>query len=83
MRASLSASATTTPVSISPRNTPLPEIPKGTQPGTTLRIKGKGAPKLNQRNNRGDHYVTVKVRIPKELSKEEEGILRQLDEVAA
>jgi molecular chaperone DnaJ len=45
------------------------EIPEGTQSGTLFRLKGKGVPFVNSRNNaRGDQYVNVIVDIPKKLN---------------
>lgn len=43
-------------------------IPAGIQPGTQLRLKGKGFPSL-QSSARGDHLVTIKVEIPKKLNR--------------
>ena len=57
------------------------KIPPGTQPGQVMRLKGNGAPRLGQPDSRGDHYVTVTVDIPKELSKEEEELFAQLREL--
>eukprot|EP00968_Pinguiococcus_pyrenoidosus_P001104 scaffold48_cov311-Pinguiococcus_pyrenoidosus.AAC.299 len=37
------------------------DVPAGTQPGTRLRIRGRGAPALGREQDRGDHYVLVKV----------------------
>ena len=56
-------------------------MPSGTQPGTTLRAEGKGAPKLNNVNVRGSHYVKVKVEIPQKLSSKERDLVTQLKEV--
>ena len=53
-------------------------LPTGTQPGTTLRIEGKGVPKLNQINVRGSHFLKVKVLIPKSLSSRERDLITQL-----
>jgi len=53
-------------------------LPAGTQPATTLRIEGKGAPKLNNVNVRGSHFVKVKVEIPKSLSAKEKELVTQL-----
>jgi molecular chaperone DnaJ len=50
------------------------KIPAGTQPGTVLRLKGKGVPYL-RRTGRGDHYVTVKVLVPTKLSREQKKML--------
>lgn len=57
-------------------------LPPGTQPGTTLRIEGKGAPKLNNVNLRGSHYVKVKVQIPKSLSSKERDLIEQLKQAS-
>jgi len=54
------------------------KVPAGTQPGTILRVRGKGAPKLNNQEMRGDHYVTVKVEIPKQVSGKEKELFEQL-----
>jgi len=54
------------------------KVPPGTQPGQVMRLKGNGAPRLGSPNNRGDHYVTVQVDIPKDLSKEEIELIEQL-----
>jgi len=54
------------------------QMPAGTQPGTTLRIEGKGAPKLNNVNVRGSQYVKVKVEIPQKLSNKEKELVTAL-----
>jgi molecular chaperone DnaJ len=54
------------------------EIPPGTQPGTVFRLKARGIPFL-KRSGRGDHFVTVKVRIPKKLSKEQRRAFEEWD----
>mmetsp|Transcript_18751 Transcript_18751/g.34968 ORF Transcript_18751/g.34968 Transcript_18751/m.34968 type:complete len:464 (+) Transcript_18751:196-1587(+) len=54
------------------------KVPPGTQPGQVMRLKGNGAPRLGNPNQRGDHYVTVKVEIPKDMSKEEEELIEKL-----
>ncbi|KAG5179312.1 hypothetical protein JKP88DRAFT_187998 [Tribonema minus] len=55
------------------------KVPPGTQPSTVLRIRGKGAPVLGGREGeRGDHYVTVKVDLPKSVSDEERKLLEKL-----
>jgi molecular chaperone DnaJ len=46
-----------------------------------MRLKGNGAPRLGDPNTRGDHYVTMKVEIPKDLSKEEEELMEKLKEL--
>lgn len=54
-------------------------IAPGTQPGAVLKIEGKGVPKLGNSYVRGDHSVTVEVRIPTRLSAEERKLVQQLD----
>eukprot|EP00184_Porphyridium_aerugineum_P000204 CAMPEP_0184695948 /NCGR_PEP_ID=MMETSP0313-20130426/3400_1 /TAXON_ID=2792 /ORGANISM="Porphyridium aerugineum, Strain SAG 1380-2" /LENGTH=500 /DNA_ID=CAMNT_0027154477 /DNA_START=184 /DNA_END=1686 /DNA_ORIENTATION=+ len=55
-------------------------VSAGTQPGTQLKIEGKGIPKLGSEFVRGDHYVTVNVTIPTRLSSEEKALLQELNE---
>ncbi len=55
------------------------KIEPGTQPGTTLRLGGKGVPNLNGRG-RGDQYVTVRVEIPRNLTEEQRQALRKFAE---
>ena len=57
-------------------------VPAGTQPGTTMRIEGKGAPKLNNVNLRGTHYVNIKVEIPRSLTPQEKELVVKLKEQA-
>jgi len=45
------------------------EIKPGTQPGTELRLRGRGAPHLRRANVRGDLHVTVDVAVPTKLDK--------------
>lgn len=55
------------------------EIPAGTQPGTMIKLGGKGVPSLRG-YGRGDMYFEVKVKIPTKLSKREEESLREMAE---
>jgi molecular chaperone DnaJ len=57
------------------------KVPAGTQPGQVMRLKGNGAPRLGNPDSRGDHYVTMKVDIPKELSREEEEPVKKLKDL--
>jgi molecular chaperone DnaJ len=57
------------------------KVPPGTQPGQVMRLKGNGAPRLGNPDVRGDHYVTMNVEIPKSLSKEEQALVQQLQEL--
>lgn len=51
-------------------------IPEGTQPGSVFRIRGKGIPFLRG-SGRGDQFVTVRVKVPKDLSSHQKELLRQ------
>lgn len=51
----------------------------GTQPGAVMRISGKGVPKIGNKAVRGDHFVTVVVKIPTRLSGEEKRLVQELD----
>ena len=55
-------------------------LPRGTQTGRVFRLKGRGVPHVDGRG-RGDLLVQVVVDTPKELSPEEEDLLRQLADV--
>ena len=55
------------------------KVAPGTQPGTVLRVGGKGIPHLN-RGGRGDMFVTINIAVPKKLSKRQKELLKQLDE---
>lgn len=50
------------------------KIPQGTQPGTNIRLRGKGMPRLRG-NGRGDVIVQVFVKIPQRLSRKQRKIL--------
>ena len=47
------------------------EVKAGTQPGTEIRLRGKGVPHLRRAGVRGDLHVLVDVTIPTKLSKEQ------------
>ena len=53
-------------------------IPPGTDSGKTFRLKGLGMPKLNHSKKRGDLYVTLQIRVPKNLSEEQKGKFKDL-----
>jgi molecular chaperone DnaJ len=60
------------------------KIPEGTQSGTVFKLKGKGVPHLNSRglwggdNKRGDHLVEIIIKTPKNLTKKQKEILKEL-----
>lgn len=58
------------------------KVPAGTQPGMTLRIPGRGMPKLGQKNTRGNHNVEINVEIPKDLSSKQKELVKQLKEIS-
>lgn len=51
-------------------------IPSGTQPGTAIRLRGKGVPHVHG-GGRGDHYVRIKVTVPKHLTGKQKELLRE------
>ena len=53
------------------------EIKPGTQPGATIRLRGKGAPHLRRPGARGDLHVLVDVRIPTKLSARQRELLEE------
>ena len=55
------------------------DLPKGTQPGTVFRLRGKGIPVLNGRG-RGDQFVTVQVQVPTSLTRDQEEALEAFAE---
>lgn len=58
------------------------EVKPGTQTDTRIRLKGKGVPSLRNKNYRGDHYVTLVVQVPTNLTAEAKEALRAFDAVA-
>jgi molecular chaperone DnaJ len=56
------------------------KIPRGTQTGHTFRLKGKGIPHL-QGYGRGDQIIEVFVKIPTELTRKQEDLLREFEKL--
>lgn len=54
-------------------------IPAGVQPGTVLRLRGKGMPVVNNTAH-GDHFLKVNVTIPKHLTAKQKASLDALKE---
>jgi molecular chaperone DnaJ len=52
-------------------------VPAGTQPGTTMRVRGRGVPG-SAKHAPGDLLVTVNVEIPKKLTKEQRTLVEKL-----
>jgi molecular chaperone DnaJ len=57
------------------------KIPAGTQPGTTFRLRGKGAPRLRGTGN-GDQHIKVKVVVPDKLTQDQAEHLRKFAEAS-
>lgn len=55
------------------------KVPPGAQPGSLIRIKGKGVPTL--KGSSGDHFVRVKLEVPKDVSRQEKELYEQLKEL--
>lgn len=54
------------------------KIPEGTQAQTMFRIKNKGASRLRG-SGKGDHFVRIKIKIPKNLTKKQKETLASLN----
>jgi len=53
-------------------------IPAGTQPGTQIRLKGKGF-KHVQGHSHGDHYIIVRLKVPSKLSRKQKELLEEFE----
>jgi curved DNA-binding protein len=53
-------------------------IPKETDGGKTFRLKGMGMPDYNNNSKKGDLYVKVELKVPKNLNKEEKQMFKEL-----
>ena len=53
-------------------------IPAGTQPGQTFRLGGQGMPQIKNPETRGDLFVQVKVKIPRNLTTEQRELFQKL-----
>jgi curved DNA-binding protein len=56
------------------------EVPAGIQDGTSFRFRGKGK---NYKNGKGDLIVTIRVKIPERVSKEEKELYQKLKDIEA
>ena len=54
-------------------------IQPGTQPGTLIRLRGKGVPHVRG-NGRGDLYVKIQIHIPTHLTRRQKELLTELEE---
>ena len=55
------------------------KIPAGTQNGDNFLLRGQGVPRL-YRNGRGDHHVTVRIEVPRNLNKRQAELLKAFDD---
>ncbi len=53
-------------------------IPPESSGGQTIRLRGKGLPRLKDTTARGDLYVRVQVQLPNKLTEEEKGLFKKL-----
>ncbi|MBD3309218.1 DnaJ domain-containing protein [candidate division KSB3 bacterium] len=53
------------------------KVPEGVSPGTKMRIKGYGFPRMNGKG-KGDLYVTINVKFPSSLTDEQRELVQQL-----
>ena len=53
------------------------KVPAGTQPGTTMRVRGRGVP-ASGKNPAGDLLVTLGIAVPKKLTKHQRALVEQL-----
>ena len=54
-------------------------VPEGTQPGSVVRLKGKGIPHIRS-GQRGDMVLKINVEVPKNLSNEQKETIRKFAE---
>lgn len=57
------------------------KVPPGTQPGSLVKLKGKGAARLN--DGHGDHYVRVNLEVPQNPSKQEKQLYEELKNLSS
>nr|WP_177297403.1 J domain-containing protein [uncultured Blautia sp.] len=54
-------------------------VPAGIQSGGRIRLRGKGAPSLQNPSVKGDQYVTIRIQVPKTISPEAAEKLKEYD----
>jgi curved DNA-binding protein len=53
------------------------KIPPGTRPGTKMRMSGRGLPHMKG-NRKGDLFVKIQIKMPKQLTAEQKGLIEKL-----
>ena len=53
-------------------------IPQGTQPGTVMRLKGRGVSYVRG-GGAGDEYVRIKITVPKNLTSRQKELLQEIE----
>ena len=56
------------------------EVKAGTQTDTKIRLKNKGVPSVRNKDIRGDHYVTLVVKVPEKMNREQREALKAFRE---
>lgn len=57
------------------------KVAAGTQPGTKVRLKGKGFPVYKQEGKHGDLYVTYEVKLPTNLTEKQKALFVELSQL--
>ncbi len=58
------------------------QVPAGMQSGGKIRLKNKGVPIMGHKDKNGDHYVTIEVIVPRNLTKQASQKLREFEKLA-
>jgi curved DNA-binding protein len=56
-------------------------VPAGTQPEQVFRLAGRGMPSVNNKNQKGDLFVRLKVQVPKYLSAKQRELLDEASRI--
>jgi molecular chaperone DnaJ len=54
-------------------------VQPGTQPGTIVRLRGKGVPHIHS-GGRGDQYVKLKITLPDKINSRQKELLKEFEE---
>ena len=57
-------------------------VKPGTQPGTKVKLKGKGFPVYKKENEFGDLFLIYEIKIPEKLSEKEQELFKELSKIA-